>query len=111
MNNQNLNEYIKLVVSFSFDANKYFNDSEPWSHKNKNPDRMNNILFTISEQIKNISILLNPIIPISTQKVLDTMRLSENDININNITNKNVLIHDKELKDLEILFKKIDYDN
>ncbi len=111
MNNQNLNEYIKLVVSFSFDANKYFNDSEPWSLKNKNPDRMNNILFTISEQIKNISILLNPIIPISTQKVLDTMRLSENDININNITNKNILIHDKELKDLEILFKKIDYDN
>ena len=27
-----------------------------------NPERMNSILFTISEQIKNISILLNPII-------------------------------------------------
>ncbi len=111
MNNQNLNEYIKLVVSFSFDANKYFNDSEPWSLKNKNPDRMNTILFTISEQIKNISILLNPIIPISTQKVLDTMRLSKNVIKIKNISNKNVLVHDKELKDLEILFKKIEYDN
>ena len=33
MNNQNLNEYIKNVVSFSFDANKYFNDSEPWAVK------------------------------------------------------------------------------
>ena len=111
MNSQNLNEYIKLVVSFSFDANKYFNDSEPWSLKNKNPDRMNTILFTIVEQIKNISILLNPIIPISTQKVLDTMRLSKNDINIKNISNKDILVHDKELKELDILFKKIEYDN
>ena len=35
MNNQELNEYIKRVVSFSFDANKYFNDSEPWALKKK----------------------------------------------------------------------------
>ena len=63
MNNQNLNEYIKMVVNFSFEANKYFNDSEPWLFKKKDPERMNTILFTIVEQIKNISILLNPIIP------------------------------------------------
>ena len=35
INNQNLNDYIKMVVSFSFEANKYFNDSEPWSLKQK----------------------------------------------------------------------------
>ena len=35
MNKQNLNEYIKMVVNFSFDANKYFNDSEPWNVKKK----------------------------------------------------------------------------
>ena len=36
--------------------------------KKKDKDRMKTILFTISEQIKNISILLNPIIPLSTKK-------------------------------------------
>ena len=35
MNNQNLNDYIKKVVDFSFDANKYFNDLQPWSLKKK----------------------------------------------------------------------------
>ena len=35
MNDQDLNEYIKKVVSFSFEANKYFNDSEPWTVKKK----------------------------------------------------------------------------
>ena len=108
---QNLNEYIKLVVSFSFEANKYFNDSEPWSFKKKDPDRMNAVLFTISEQIKNISILLNPIIPISTKKVLEAMNLNEKDISIDTIKKENVFDNTKELKMLDILFRKIEDDN
>ena len=35
INKQNLNEYIKMVVNFSFEANKYFNDSEPWLFKKR----------------------------------------------------------------------------
>ena len=110
MNNQNLNEYIKLVVNFSFEANKYFNDSEPWTLK-KNPERMNTILNTIVEQIKNISILLNPIMPISTKKVLDTINISGKNVSLENIKENNSLDNSKELKDLKILFKKIENDN
>jgi methionyl-tRNA synthetase len=111
INNQNLNEYIKMVVNFSFDANKYFNDSEPWALKTKDPERMNAILHTISEQIKNISILLNPIIPVSTKKVLDTINLSDNDISIENIKKNDIFDYNLELKNLNILFKKIENDN
>jgi len=111
INKQNLNEYVKMVVNFSFEANKYFNDSEPWALKKENPERMNAILYTIVEQIKNISILLNPIIPISTKKVLDTINFSESNITINNIKNENTLDCNLELKSLDILFKKIENDN
>ena len=111
MNKQDLNEYIKSVVRFSFDANKYFNDSEPWSLKKTNPDRMKTILFTIVQQIKNISILLNPIIPNSTSKVLDMINVSSEKINIDDIKNDNILNHENELKNLEILFNKIENDN
>ena len=111
MNKQNLNEYIKMVVNFSFEANKYFNDSEPWSLKTKDPERMNTILYTILEQIKNISILLNPIIPISTKKVLDTINLSDKDISIDNIKKDDIFNYNLELKNLDILFKKIENDN
>ena len=111
INKQNLNDYIKMVVSFSFDANKYFNDSEPWKFKKTNPERMNTILFTIVEQIKNISILLNPIVPISSSKVLDTINFSEEEILIDNILKSDILKHNKELKNLDILFKKIENDN
>ena len=111
MNNQNLNEYIKMVVGFSFDGNKYFNDSEPWSVKKKDPERMDTILFTIVQQIKNISILLNPIIPKATNKVLSIMNFPSDNIKINKIHDDNFLSHDKELDNLEILFHKIENDN
>ena len=111
INKQNLNDYIKIVVNFSFEANKYFNDSEPWVFKKKDPERMNAILYTIVEQIKNISILLSPIIPISTKKVLDTINISDKDILIDNIKKDNILNCNLQLKNLDILFKKIENDN
>ena len=111
INKQNLNEYIKMVVNFSFEANKYFNDAEPWLFKKKDPERMNMVLYTIVEQIKNISILLNPIIPMSTKKVLNTINIPDKDISIKNIEKDNVLNCNIELKSLDILFKKIENDN
>ena len=111
INNQNLNEYIKMVVNFSFEANKYFNDSEPWVLKTKDTGRMNAIVHTILEQIKNISILLHPIIPVSTKKVLDTINLSDKDISIENIKKNDIFDYNLELKNLDILFKKIENDN
>ena len=111
MNKQNLNDYIKMVVKFSFEANKYFNDSEPWTVKKTDIAKMNVILHTATEQIKNISILLNPIIPNATAKVLKTLNIDKSEIKIENIKNSKILDYDKELGNLEILFTKFDYDN
>jgi len=111
INNQDLNEYIKMVVGFSFEANKYFNDSEPWSVKKKDPERMKAILYTISQQIKNISILLNPIIPSATNKILMLLSPSCENISIDKINDDNFIDYKKELDNLEILFNKIENDN
>ena len=111
MDNQNLNEYVKAVVGFSFEANKYFNDSEPWTVKKKDPERMNAIIYTIVDQIKNISILLNPIIPNATNKVFTMINISNENIKIDNIKNDKTLNHEKKLGELKILFNKIENDN
>ena len=105
---QDLNNYIKQVIEYSFDSNKYFNDSEPWSLKKTDAKKMNSILYSIVEQIKNISILLLPIMPISANKILDIMNIKKELRNITEI-NKNIsLNHDKELGNIEILFKKVE---
>ena len=72
---------------------------------------MNTILFTVIEQIKNISILLNPIIPLSTKKVLNCINVNEKDFTIRTILEKDILDHNKEIKPIDILFKKIENDN
>ena len=111
MNNQDLNSYIKKVVNFSFEANKYFNDLEPWALKKTNINRMNSILYTIVTQIKNISILLSPIIPDSSKKILDIMNLKNEDRLLKSITNKNIFNHNLEFKKTSVLFRKIENDN
>ena len=72
---------------------------------------MNAILFTIVEQIKNISILLNPIIPNATNKVLAMINISTENIKIDKINDDNILNNEKEIGNLEILFNKIEDDN
>ena len=111
MDNQDLNNYIKQVVDFSFKANKYFNDLQPWALKKNNIERMNTILFTIVTQIKNISILLNPIIPISSDKILDIMNLKKDETTISAISKNDIFNHDLEFKKISILFKKIENDS
>jgi len=111
MDKQELNNYVKKVVEFSFSANKYFNDLEPWALKKTNKDRMNNILYTIVTQIKNISILLSPIIPISSDKILDIMNLKKEDRLLESINKKNIFNHNQEFQKTQILFKKIENDS
>ena len=111
MNQQELNNYVKKVVEFSFNANKYFNDLEPWALKKNNIERMNTILYTIVTQIKNISILLSPIMPISSNKILDIMNIKNEGRLLKSIIDKNAFNHNLEFKKTSILFKKIENDN
>ena len=111
INKRNLNSYLKKIINFSFETNKYFNDSEPWNEKKINIKKMNTILFTTVVQIKNISLLLNPIMPLSTNIILDKLNIKNEDRLFKNIFNNKLLNHDLALKKSEILFKKVEYDN
>ena len=107
MNNQNLNNYIKSVINISFLTNKYINDEEPWKLKKTNNERMNNILYIALEQIAKISILLNPIIPNSTNKVLESLNMTAKSINLAFLDKGNIFDGEIKIKELDILFKKI----
>ena len=111
MDNQELNQYLKKVINISFDANKYFNDQKPWSLKEKNSERMNTILYVILNQIRSISVLLNPIIPKATEKVLSTLSVGKTDINIDSLKDTKILKVGTILKKSDILFKKVENDN
>ena len=107
MNNQKLNNYIKSVINISFLTNKYINDEEPWKHKKNNIEKMNNILHIALEQIAKISILLNPIIPNATSKVLDALNIKPELRNLSFLDGRNIFTNEIKINELDILFKKI----
>jgi len=107
MDNQNLNNYIKSVVKISFLTNKYINDEEPWKLKKENKPKMNNILHISLDQIAKISILLNPIIPIATDKVLSALNIDKKLRNLSFLDGKKLIPNIIKIEDLKILFKKI----
>jgi len=104
---QNLNFYIKFIIERLFDANKYFNDQEPWRKKD-DPQRLNAIVYTALEIIRKISILLYPITPASSLKALKIFNLNENDIIFSSIEKHDFLKKGSEIKKIDILFKKIE---
>jgi len=105
--NQDLNNYIKSVINISFLTNKYINDEEPWKLKKDNIKKMNNILHLALEQIAKISILLNPIIPLATDKVLEALNI-KSELRNNSFLDGKKIIPDKiNIHPLNILFKKI----
>ena len=105
--NQDVNSYINFIVEQLFSANKYFNDQEPWKKKNDKL-RMNTIIYVALELIRKVTILLYPIIPSSSLKVLGVFGINEEKINFESIKENNYLNKGLKLNKLDILFKKIE---
>ncbi len=106
INDQNINYYVEYVVNQLFKANKYFNDQAPWTKKDDSL-RLNTIVFVSLELIRKISILLYPIIPRTSLKVLNIFSIKEKDIKFDTISNNEYLKDKKEIIKLGILFEKI----
>ncbi|MBT6448699.1 MAG: methionine--tRNA ligase [Flavobacteriaceae bacterium] len=88
---QDINFYIDFIVNSLFEANKYFNDQEPWKKKN-DIIRLNTIVYSTLEIVRKICLLLYPIIPESSLKALKIFNLNENDIILSSVENNEFLI-------------------
>ena len=107
IDNQNINFYINFIVNALFEANKYFNDQEPWKKKD-DQDRLNTIVYTALEIIRKVSFMLYPIIPDSIDKALKIFNLSANDIDFKSIATHDLLKPGNDINRIDILFKKIE---
>ena len=110
IDDQNINFYIDYVVNCLFEANKYFNDQEPWKKKDDRI-RLNTIVYTSLEIIRKISFLLYPVIPESSLKALKIFDIVENEVKLNTIPDNEYLIKGNKINQIDILFKKIEKKN
>ena len=110
IDNQDINFYINYIINSLFEANKYFNDQEPWKKK-EDLKRLSTIVYTTLEIVRKISFLLYPIIPSSSLKALKIFNLNETDINLSSIVNNELLPKGSKINKIDILFKKIEKNN
>ncbi len=110
IDNQNINFYIDYIVNSLFDANKYFNDQEPWKKKD-DIIRLNTIVYTTLEIVRKISFLLYPIIPESSLKALKIFNIEEKNIKLDTVSNNEYLTKGNNINKIDILFKKIEKNN
>ena len=110
IDDQNINFYIDYIVKSLFEANKYFNDQEPWKKKDDQV-RLNTIVYTTLEIVRKISFMLFPIIPESSLKALKIFNIKENQIELSSIQNHKYLEEGSSINKIDILFKKIEKNN
>jgi len=93
---------IDEIMAVSTLGNKYFQDKEPWKLIKEDEDKAHRIIGTCINIVKNLSILIQPVMPIFSAKLQKQMNLKNlkwNDLNFN--------LKNHKIKKAEILIRKI----
>ena len=95
-------EALDTVFKFVRDANKYFDEEQPWITVQTNSERCKETLYTCVQIIANLSQLLNPFLPFSSEKVRKIFKIEQASWKYIEIP------HGFHLQPLDILFERID---
>lgn len=60
-------------------ANKYIDDQEPWVLRKTDSDRMATVLYVLMEVLRYVAILYQPIIPDSSNRILDVLTVPKDE--------------------------------
>jgi methionyl-tRNA synthetase len=103
----NISLAISTVIDLARTCNKYIDDTAPWIlAKEHKYDRLNTVLYNILESIRIIAILLQPFLPDTSKKILDSLNTKEK--SFNTLKEFGKLENNIKIEKLDILFNKIE---
>ncbi len=73
MDAQAIHRALEAIWSGVADANRYFAAAEPWALKKSDPERMGTVLYVTAEVVRQIAVLAQAIMPVSSAKMLDLL--------------------------------------
>ncbi|MFV0431301.1 MAG: methionine--tRNA ligase [Alphaproteobacteria bacterium] len=76
---QSFTDAIEAVWKLIRAANQYVDIQAPWALKKTDSQRMETVLWVLAETIRNITLLLQPVMPQSTGKILDYLSIASTD--------------------------------
>lgn len=92
---------LKYIFEFIRATNKYFDEERPWSTFKDAPDRCYHTLYQCTYCIANISNLLNPFLPFSSQEV-------RNFLDLEDVTWQPISLKETTLPELKLLFTRLE---
>ena len=98
-------EAMSFVIDVARLGNKYLTDTEPWKIFKDNPERVKNIIHNSVQIVANISILCEPFLPFTSNKIKGHLNVS--DLNWNNIGSE-ILNFDHVISGKAHIFSKIE---
>ena len=99
MNNQQIDRAIKSVLELISAGNAYVDTQAPWTLKKTNKIRMEEVLYIVTNIIIKSAIMLYPIIPTSSKKILNIFNYNMDNNKFENLTkliNQNIKINNPE---------------
>ncbi|MBM08334.1 MAG: methionine--tRNA ligase [Magnetovibrio sp.] len=73
MDTQAFNEALEAIWSVVRAANGYVDAQAPWKLREKDPSRMNTVLYILAECIRHLAILTQPFMPEASSNLLDQL--------------------------------------
>ena len=82
MNEYKVSEAIETVMNLARRSNKYIDETMPWAlAKEENKDRLKTVLYNLIETVRILGVLLAPIMPETSNKILDEINADARDLN------------------------------
>jgi methionyl-tRNA synthetase len=107
MDKQALHSVFGEVIKIGRLANEYIDIQAPWALKKTDPARMEAVLYTLLEAIRIIGILLQPLIPDSAGKVLDTLGIAKDERSFTHADAEHAIRSGEMINKPEVLFPRI----
>jgi methionyl-tRNA synthetase len=73
MSTQQIHHWLNAVWAVVAEANRYFAGEAPWALAKTDPPRQRTVLYVTAEVIRQIAILIQPVMPESSAKLLDSL--------------------------------------
>jgi methionyl-tRNA synthetase len=77
MDKQAITRYLDAVWAVLGEANRYFDAEAPWSLKKTDPARMATVLYVTAEVVRQVAILIQPVMPQAGAKLLEQLAQGE----------------------------------
>ena len=77
MDVQALHKALAEIWEVVGDANRYVDAQAPWVLRKSDPERMKTVLYVLAETVRQLAILIQPIMPDSAAAMLDQLRVGD----------------------------------